>query len=103
RGRGAARSGRAVAGALPAGAAVTGRLRRLATLEAAVEAETAFGGRTRSWSEVAALWVDLKTPTGRERAQGGQRPVLTESAQAEARDHPLAAAGQRLALDGDNW
>ena len=80
-----------------------GRLRRLATLKAATEAETAFGGRTKSWSDVATLWVDLKPPSGRETSQVDQRPTLSETAEAEARDHPLAAAGQRLALDGTNW
>jgi hypothetical protein len=75
---------------------------KLATLKAATEAETAFGGRTRSWAEVATLWVDLKV-SARERAEADQRPVLTETAEALARDHPLAAVGQRLTLDGDNW
>jgi hypothetical protein len=49
------------------------------------------------------LWVDLHPPAARERAEAGQRPVLTETAEAEARDHPLAEAGQRLSLDGDSW
>ncbi len=77
-------------------------MRRLATLSEATEAETAFGGRTRSWSEVATVWLDLGV-AARERAEAGQRPVLTETAEAVARDHPLAAAGQRLSLGGDNW
>lgn len=80
-----------------------GRLRRLAVLESAVEAETAFGGRARSWSEVASLWVDLRVVGGSERGEADQRPVLGESARAEARDHLLAAAGQRLSVGGDNW
>lgn len=80
-----------------------GALRRLATLKSATESETAFGGRTRSWSEVATLWVDLTITGGSEGAQAGQRPVLDVSAQAQARDHPLAAAGQRLSVGGDNW
>lgn len=76
--------------------------RRLASLLEATEAETAYGGRTKSWDEVATLWVDLK-PAGREAAEADQRPVLSETAEAQARDHPLAAPGQRLSLDGDNW
>ena len=80
-----------------------GSLRRLAVLREAVEAETAFGGRTRSWSEVASVWVALTVSGGREGAEADQRPVLTTSAQATARDHPLAAAGQRLVVGGDNF
>ena len=80
-----------------------GQLRRLATLKSAVESETAFGGRTRSWSDVATLWVDLKITGGSEGAEADQRPSLSETAQAEARDHPSAAAGQRLSVGGDNW
>ena len=79
------------------------KLRRLAVLQSAVEAETAFGGRTRSWSEVASVWVDLRVTGGSEGAEAGQRPALSESARAEARDHPGAAAGQRLSVGGDNW
>lgn len=80
-----------------------GKLRKLASLQAVEETETAFGGRTRSWSEVAALWVDFKITGGREGAEADQRPALSETAQALARDHPLAEPGQRLALDGVNW
>ena len=80
-----------------------GSLRRLATLKSAVESETAFGGRTRSWSDVATLWVELTVTAGSEGSEAGQRPVLEVSAQAQARDHPLAAEGQRLSVGGDNW
>ena len=80
-----------------------GSLRRLATLRSAVESETAFGGRTRSWSDVATLWVELTVTAGSEGSEAGQRPVLEVSAQAQARDHPLAAEGQRLSVGGDNW
>ena len=80
-----------------------GALRRLAVLESAVEAETAFGGRTRSWSEVATLWVDLRVTGGSEGGEADQRPALSEVARAEARDHPAAEAGQRLCVSGDNW
>ena len=72
-------------------------------LEEAVEAETPFGGRSRSWSQVATLWVDLRTGSPRRRSGAGQRPEMAEIAQAEARDHPAAEVGQRLSLDGDNW
>lgn len=79
------------------------RLRRLAVLKGVVEAETAFGGRTRNWSEVASLWVDLRIAGGAERAEADQRPVLSETARAETRDNPAAAVGQRLSVGGDNW
>lgn len=80
-----------------------GALRKLATLKSAAEAETAYGGRTRTWSDVATLWVELKITGGSEGAEADQRPELSVSAEAEARDHPLAAAGQRLSVGGDNW
>lgn len=80
-----------------------GRLRRLATLQAVVEVETAFGGRSRTWSEVADVWIALTVTGGSEGSQAGQRPTLATSAEAVARDHPLAGAGQRLVVGGDNW
>ena len=80
-----------------------GSLRRLATLKSVVEAETAYGGRTRSWADVTTLWVDLKVTGGSEGAEADQRPSLSETAEAQARDHPSAAAGQRLSVGGDNW
>ena len=80
-----------------------GALRRLATLKSAAETETAYGGRTVVWNDVAGLWVDLKAAGGRETAQAGQRPEVVETATAQARDHALAAAGQRLSVGGDNW
>ena len=93
-----------MAGGLSPGAAdVIGALRRLAVLQDVVEVETAFGGRSRTWEEVASVWVRLTVKGGREGSQAGQRPVLVTSAEAVARDHPLAAAGQRLVVGGDNW
>jgi head-tail adaptor len=82
---------------------VIASLRRLAVLQSAAETETAYGGRTRVWSDVASLWVDLSVTGGSERSQAAQRPELSEQAKAEARDHPSAAAGQRLVIGGDNW
>jgi head-tail adaptor len=82
---------------------VIGRLRRLATLQEATETETAFGGRSKTWEEVASVWIQLTITGGSEGSQAGQRPVLATSAEAVARDHPLAAAGQRLVVGGDNW
>ena len=80
-----------------------GQLRRLATLKSAVESETVFGGRARSWSDVATIWIDLQVTGGSEGAEADQRPSLSETAEAQARDHPSAAAGQRLSAGGDNW
>lgn len=77
-------------------------LRTLAVLEAASEAETVFGGRTRSWVEVAALWVDLRPDGHREAGDALSRPVLTETAQAVARSG-VAARGMRLKAGGEPW
>lgn len=78
-------------------------LRTLAVLEGVSEAETVFGGRNRTWSQVAALWVDLKPLGHREAGDGGTRPGLIERAEAEARAHASAARGQRLKAGGEPW
>ena len=80
-----------------------GALRTLAILEAVSEAETVFGGRTKSWIQVAALWVDLKPLGHRESGGGAARPALTETAEAVARTHAAAARGQRLKAGGEAW
>jgi hypothetical protein len=78
-------------------------LRTLAILEGASEAETVFGGRTRTWLQVAALWVDLQPSGHREAGDGKMRPGLVETAQAIARSHAAAARGQRLKAGGEAW
>ncbi len=85
------------------GASRVGALRTLAILEAVSEAETVFGGRTKSWVQVAALWVDLQPRGHRESADGGARPALIETAEAVARPHASAARGQRLKAGGEAW
>lgn len=77
-------------------------LRTLAVLEAVTEAETVFGGRNRSWAEVAALWVDLRPNGHREAGDGASRPILTETAEAVARNG-IAACGMRLKAGGEPW
>ncbi len=77
-------------------------LRTLAVLEAASEAETVFGGRSRTWTQVAAVWVDLQPAGHREAGDGGTRPVLTETAEAQARSG-VAARGMRLKAGGEPW
>ncbi len=77
-------------------------LRTLAVLEAPSEAETVFGGRTRTWAEVAALWIDLRPAGHRDVAEGPGRPVLTETAEAVARNG-VAARGMRLKAGGEPW
>lgn len=78
-------------------------LRTLAVLEARTEAETVFGGRSRSWSQVAALWVDLRPLGHHEAGDETARPRLVEAAEAEARSHPATARGQRLKAGGEPW
>jgi hypothetical protein len=77
-------------------------LRTLAVLEALSEAETVFGGRSRTWTEVAAVWVDLRPAGHRDAGDGATRPVLTETAEAEARTG-VAARGMRLKAGGEPW
>lgn len=80
-----------------------GALRVFATLQAAAETETAFGGRTRVWADVADLWVELTVKGAAEPAEGGLKPVFTEDAIAVGHDDPLAAQGQILLAGGDSW
>lgn len=80
-----------------------GALRVLATLQGVVESETAFGGRARTFEDVADLWVALVRKGAGEPAEGGLRPVFTEDAIAVSHDHPLAAQGQILLAGGDSW
>ncbi len=87
------------------GASVAG-LRRLAVLSQVVETETAFGGRSRAWSVVGGLWIDLRlgaASTPAPPGETGARPTLVQTAEAEARDHPGAAVGQKLSVDGQDW
>jgi head-tail adaptor len=77
-------------------------LRTLAVLEAMSEAETVFGGRTRSWTQIAALWVDLRPGGHREAGDGAGPPTLTETADAVARSG-VAARGMRLKAGGEPW
>ena len=78
-------------------------MRVFATLQAAAETETDFGGRTRVCTDVADLWVELIRKGAAEPAEGGLRPVFTEDAVAVAHDDPLAAQGQILLAGGDSW
>ncbi len=78
------------------------QLRRLARLEAPVESETPFGGRTVSWEPAADLWVAMSPMRARDVAQGGVARTVAV-ARAEAREHPAAEAGMRLELDGMVW
>lgn len=78
-------------------------LRTLAILEGVSEAETVFGGRTKSWVQIAALWVDLRPLGHRETGDGAMRPGLIERAEAVARSHAAAARGNRLKAGGEAW
>lgn len=74
---------------------------RPATLSAASEVETPFGGRTRAWAPVAAVWATLQLDGIAERTASDAPPVGSQAATAVARDHPAAAPGQQLAFAGE--
>lgn len=90
---------------------MTRRLRTPATLEQATETETPLGGRKKSWTVAAQLWVAFAAVRLAERtpaATGAARELAsperaTAETTAEARDHPLAARGMRLSADGQVW
>lgn len=74
----------------------------LATLEAATETPTPYGGASMTWSQVATVWVAVKRAALRETgAAEDHPPASAQTATATARDHPLAAPGQRLTLPGE--
>jgi head-tail adaptor len=77
-------------------------LRKLAVLEGASEADTVFGGKTRTWTQVCSLWVDL-SPAGHREASEGAQPVLFETARIEARNFNAARPGQRVKAGGEPW
>jgi hypothetical protein len=77
-------------------------LRTLAVLEAPTEAETVFGGRPKAWTQLAALWIDLR-PGGHREIESGGRRLLIEKASAIARKLPGAGPGQRLKAGGEPW
>jgi head-tail adaptor len=72
-----------------------------ATLQAASETETAYGGLTTVWADVATIWIALKPGSATSDQLEQQRPVRIETASATARDDARAAAGQQL-LAGDD-
>jgi len=78
-------------------------LRTQAVLEGVSEADTVFGGKTRTWIQVASLWVDLKPNGVREAEEAGGPPGLVEKAEAEARALGAARRGQRLNAGGPVW
>ena len=84
-------------------AAPIAALRTLAVLEGVTEAETVFGGRTKTWVQIAALWVDLRPLGHREAGEAASRPGLVETAEAQAHRHAAAARGQRLKAGGEAW
>ncbi len=76
---------------------------QLGVLQQAADAETAYGGRTRAWSPLATLWVHLTPGSASYDQADGEAPSRVKTANAAARDHPDAAAGQRLQLEGAPW
>jgi head-tail adaptor len=76
---------------------------QLGVLQQASDTETAYGGRTQTWATLAALWVHLAPGSASYDQADGEAPSRVETANAAARDHPDAAAGQRLQLGGAPW
>ena len=66
------------------------------------EAPTAYGGVSLAWTQVATVWVRLnRGPLQEADPAADHPPAALQTATAVARDHPLAAAGQRLTLHGE--
>jgi head-tail adaptor len=86
-----------------AGAAVIGSLNRRAVLSSVSEAVTPTGGRTRTWTAFATVWVSLSPTSTDTVATADQKPVRRQTLRAQARDLASAAVGQRCAFSGRNW
>ncbi len=76
-----------------------------ATVQAAVAAETAYGGRSVAWTDVATVWVELhRSAPSTDAATAETPPERLERAEARARTHPALAPGVRLNTgDGPPW
>lgn len=74
---------------------------RPATLLAATETETPYGGRTQVWSPVATVWAQVTLAALDQATSADAPPADSQAATAITRDHPAAAAGQQLVLDGE--
>lgn len=73
-----------------------------AVLQAATETATDFGGLDETWTEVATLWVTLTVAAPTQPLDDAYAPpALTDVAAGVCRDHPAAAAGQRLLIGDD--
>ena len=78
-------------------------LRRQAVLSVVSETVTPLGGRVRTWTAFATLWVGLSA-TGTDLAStADQRPIRRQSLKAQARNLSSADVGQRLTVDGRVW
>ena len=92
-----------MAGPLSAGAAVIGSMRRRAVLSNVSETVTPTGGRVRTWTAFATIWVSLSATATDMVAAADQKPVRRQSLKAQARDLASAAVGQRCTVDSRTW
>ena len=74
----------------------------LAGLFEAIESETPFGGRSRSWQALGSAWLRLEGRRRRERTEAGVTRVV-EAATAEARADPRLVEGRMLRFGGGDW
>ena len=76
-----------------------------AVVQAPVEAETPYGGRSATWTAVATVWVELhRSAPAAAAAAADTPPERTERAEARARTHPALAPGVRLDTgEGPPW
>ena len=80
-----------------------GSLRRRAVLSSVSEAVTPTGGRVRTWTDLATIWVALSATSTDMVATADQKPIRRQSLKAQARDLASAAVGQRCTVDGRTW
>lgn len=77
-------------------------MRVLAGLFEAIEGETPFGGRSRSWQVVGSAWLRLEGRRRRERTEAGVSRAV-EAATAETRADPRLVEGRMLRFGGGDW
>ena len=80
-----------------------GSLRRRAVLSSVTETVTPTGGRVRTWTDLATIWVALSATSTDMVATADQKPVRRLSLKAQARDLASAAVGQRCTVGGRTW
>jgi len=81
---------------------IAARLPLLAQLFEVVEAETPYGGRSRTYEPIGSAWLRAGPTRRRERSEAGTSTTV-ETLTAESRLDPRLTAGRVLRFSGGDW